>query len=101
MAYPKPTLNESERNALYNTLQPLGWNMDWIAEGIRMTDWIEKLSIPDLYSLINTLEPRGWNSVVEYAKYIVYGKEKMHQMLPWIVGGIGVAALAGLKVGKM
>ena len=100
MAYPKPGLSAEERIALYNTLQPLGWTMDWITEGVKVAEWVGNLSIPDLYALIKTLEPRGWTAVVEYAKYVVYSKEKMNQMLPWIVGGIGAATLIGLQVGK-
>lgn len=100
MAYPEPILSESDLQALYNTLNPLGWSMQWIAAGVTAGEWIRGLAVPDLYALIYTLEPYGWAGVVEYAKYTVYGKEKFNEMMPWIAGGVGLAALAGIMVGK-
>jgi len=100
MGYPEPVLDAADLSALYNTLQPHGWDMEWIAEGISVADWMKGLAIPDLYALINTLEPMGWTGVVEYAKYLAYTKEKSNAMIPWIIGGVGVSALIGLQVGK-
>lgn len=100
MSYPEPVLDAADLNALYNTLQPLGWDMEWIAKGISVGEWMRDLAIPDLYALISTLEPIGWVGIAEYAKYLAYTKEKANAMIPWILAGVGVSALVGLEVGK-
>ena len=100
MGYPEPVLDAADLNALYNTLQPLGWDMEWIAAGIPVAEWMDGLAIPDLYALINTVEPLGLVGIAEYAKYLAYTKEKANAMIPWILGGVGAAAFIGLEVGK-
>ena len=99
MVYPKPVLTNDERLSLKRELEPQGWYVGWYETREPIAQWIERMTIPEIYGLIDSLV--GWEAVVEYAKYVVYSKEYMKQMLPWIVGGIGVAALVGLKVGKM
>lgn len=59
------TLNESERNALINTLQPLGWDgmVQQLNSGVPIAQIISGLTPQEQSSLFHTIEPLGWTGL--------------------------------------